>query len=73
MLPQNEMKNIKLIANHNNTKFIIEQDNPDIGYYLYVWKNNQCIADHLQDTLEKAKEFAFEEYNVPFSEWSGIG
>lgn len=49
--------------------FIIEEDNLDIGWYLYVYKNQKCIADYLQDTLEIAKKFAEEKYKVPFNSW----
>jgi hypothetical protein len=59
----------KLKSVFGNLEFKIEEDNPEVGWYLYVYKNNHCIADYLQDTLEKAKEFAEEKYNVPYNSW----
>jgi hypothetical protein len=61
---------MKLISNYNNQKFIIEEDLPAVGFYLYVSDiTENCIADHLQDSENTAKEFAFEEYNVPMASW----
>ena len=48
--------------------FIIEED-PAVGFYLYVYQQSECVADHLQDTLEMAIEQAEEDYGVPRAAW----
>lgn len=54
---------------HNNRIFKIEEDYPGVGAYLYIYENEQCIYDYLQDNIEMCKEFAFEEFNVPIDSW----
>jgi hypothetical protein len=49
--------------------FIIEEDTPETGWFLYVYENEKCIADYMQDSLELTKEFAFEEYEVAMNSW----
>jgi len=54
-------------------RFKIKEDLPDIGWYLYVYnENNKCIADHLQGSLEMVIDFAFEEYQIPKTNWIDI-
>ena len=48
----------KFKAEKNNRKFIIEQDLPDIGWYLKVFEDEKCVADHLQDSLNAVIEQA---------------
>lgn len=51
-------------------RFRIEEDLPDVGWNLYVYDlNGKCIADHLQDNLETILDFAFEEYQIPKTNW----
>lgn len=58
---------------YKNQRFRIEEDLSGIGWYLYVFdRNENCIADHLQDTLEIVIEEAFEEYQVPRNSWTDI-
>ncbi len=64
-----KMEYRKLNAEHDGRSFRIEEDNPDIGWYLYVSKDGQCTHDHLQDSLEKAKEQALRQYGVPKEAW----
>jgi len=52
-----------------NKEFLIEEDNQDVGFYLYVYENGKCIKDYLQDTLEIVKNIALENYNVPLDIW----
>ena len=62
---------MKLVAKHNRKTFEIVEDNPDVGFYLYVYDTNcKNTHDHLQDTLEITKEFAFEEFGVPLNSWT---
>lgn len=46
----------------------IEYD-PVVGFYLYVYEEGKCIRDHLQDALELAIDFAFEDYGMPKNAW----
>ena len=59
----------RLKAEHDGRSFRIEEDNPDIGWHLYVSEGERCIHDHLQDTLERAKGQALRQYGVPVSAW----
>lgn len=59
----NKIENIKAI--YNNMKFIIKNDFPEIGVYLYVFEKGKCIADYLQDDSSLCKEVALEKYGVP--------
>lgn len=58
-----------LQAFHGGRRFRIEHDEL-VGYYLYVYEGPQCTHDHLQDTLELAKECAREEFGVPTESWA---
>lgn len=57
-------------ADHPSLKFVISHDEY-AGYYLYIYnvQANQCLEDHLQDTLDFAKQDAYELYGVPYSVW----
>ena len=46
----------------------IEQD-PLVGFYLYVFEDGKCIYDDLQDTLEFAMECAWKDYGVRRETW----
>jgi hypothetical protein len=61
-----------LEAEHDGLKFRIEEDNPEVGVYLYVLKNGTCIKDYLQDNIETCKMVALEEYKVPVSIWQEV-
>jgi hypothetical protein len=58
-----------LEAEHNEFRFTIEEDLPDIGVYLYVFSKGKCIKDSLQNDIDACKEFALEEYGVPLNTW----
>lgn len=63
-------------------RFIIEHDD-NVGYYIYLYENGEyfkedCVNaegcpsyqdNYLQDTLEIAKEFSYEEFGVPMDSW----
>jgi len=51
--------------------FEIKED-PYAGFYLYVFEDDKCIYDSLQDTFEIAVECAWEDYNVPKASWKKI-
>lgn len=51
-------------------RYRIEEDNPDVGWYIYVYdKEGNCIADHLQDSKQMAVSFCKEKYNIPEDNW----
>lgn len=65
---------MKWIAQPDSLKprrFEIKHD-PLAGCYLYVFENEKCIRDHLQDTLEFAIESAFDDYDVPKDAWKKV-
>ena len=53
-------------------RFEIEQD-PAVGFYLYVFEGEKCIQDQLQDTFEIAVASAMEDYDVPKNAWRKAG
>ena len=59
----------KLVSYRDGKKFIIEEDLPKIGAYLYIYDGDNCIFDCLQDSVELCKEIALDEYNVPLESW----
>ena len=62
---------MKWTANTSSLKpkhFEIKYD-PSVGFYLFVFEKNKCIRDYLQDTLEQAKECAYEDFKVPKDIW----
>ena len=57
------------IAENNGLRLEIVKDNPDIGYYLYVYDEERCIRDYLQNDEDTCKQVALEEYGVEPSSW----
>ena len=53
-----------------NRVFKIEEDFPEVGVYLYVYENGDCIKDYLQNDIDTCKALALEEYNVPINSWN---
>ncbi len=53
--------------------FIIEHDK-NVGFYLYVYDDatGKNTHDYLQDTLEIAKEQAFEDFGVHLDSWKQV-
>ncbi|MDR3624156.1 MAG: hypothetical protein P4L16_03330 [Chlamydiales bacterium] len=45
---------------------------PLVGFYLYVFEDDKCIRDYLQDTLELAMECAWEDFGVPKDAWKKV-
>ncbi len=54
-------------------KFVIKEDNPDVGYYVYIYINNNTnyFSDYLQDSLILAKMFVEKRYKI-ISFWQEI-
>jgi len=66
----NRIMEFKILkASCKNWEFKIEEDYPEVGVYLYVFKNGECIRDTLQNDVETCKEIAFEDYQLPFDAW----
>jgi hypothetical protein len=65
-----EMKKYKAVLSVR--EFIIEQDLPDVGYYLYVYENGKCIKDYLQNNLPKIMKQAEELYGIKSEMWKEI-
>lgn len=59
-----------LKAEYNGLNFKIEEDLPEVGVYLYVYRNNKCFKDYLQNSIDTCKEIALEEFGVPLEKWS---
>lgn len=66
------MNRQKYKAEYSEKIFVIKQDKPEVGWYLYVYENRRCIYDYLQGTLEITKEFAEEQFGVPLEKWEQI-
>jgi hypothetical protein len=45
----------------------IEEDNSEVGAYLYVFMNDGTQYDYLQTTILDCQEFALEEFGVPIA------
>ena len=63
------MKFRKLMAEGNKKKFIIEEDFPEVGAYLYVYDGDECIYDSLQNNIALCQEIASDEFSVPLESW----
>jgi hypothetical protein len=63
-----QRKPVVLYASHAGRRFKIEED-ANAGFYIYAFEDERCTHDHLQDTLELAKECAREELGVPEDAW----
>lgn len=58
-----------LKAIFNGLEFVIEEDNPVVGAYLYVYRDGNCIYDYLQNDIKMCVRFAFEDFDVPEDIW----
>lgn len=56
----------------NEMRFRIEEDYPKVGAYLYIYKNEYCVRDDLQNSIKDCMEIALEEYGVSLSHWVEI-
>ena len=61
---------ILMRAIHGERRFRIEFAGEGIGYYLYVYDGERCTHDYLQDTLDLARDCAFEMFGVPRESWT---
>lgn len=56
-------------ASYNGMKFTIEEDHPEVGCYLYVFKDGECIYDTLQDDCYMCQKVAAKKFGVPIERW----
>lgn len=45
---------------------------PEIGSYLYIYKDGKNEYDYLQDTVDICKEQAYEEFGIPLDSWEEV-
>lgn len=57
------------IVKKENFIFKIEEDYPEVGAYFYVFQDNNCVFDSLQENYSQCIELALELYNIPKEEW----
>ena len=62
----------KYTTEFNGKRFVIDEDLPDVGAYLYIYEGEKCIQDTLQDTVEMCKEVALEDFDVPLNGWKEV-
>jgi len=62
-----------LKAQHNGLEFVIEEDKPDVGVYLYVYEGGKCVRDFLQNDVTTCIDMAFEDYGVAKNLWGNVG
>lgn len=63
---------MKLESVFGEFQYIIEEDLPEIGAYLYCYKSGECISDYLQNSIEDCKDFAQQEFGIAISSWNEI-
>ena len=50
-------------------RFVIEEDLPEVGVYLYVFEGDKCVEDVLQNDIATCIMVALEDYGVPKELW----
>lgn len=65
-----EFKKYKKIS--NNFIFIIDEDLPEVGATLYILKDKKVVEDHLQDSIQMCKDYAFDYFNVSYDNWEEL-
>lgn len=62
----------KYIAIVGDSRYFIEEDRPEVGWYLHVYKDGLGVADHRQDSFEAVVAQAADEYGVPSESWEEV-
>ncbi|MCG8340595.1 MAG: hypothetical protein MI674_05000 [Cytophagales bacterium] len=62
----------KFKARHKDFTFLIEEDFPEVGAYMYIEKSGKGFRDELQDNVDMCKEQAYEDYGVPLDAWEEV-
>ena len=61
----------KYVFKTENETFLIEEDLPEVGWYLYrIDRNGKTTHDYLQDSRDNAMIFALDEFQIPINSWS---
>ena len=61
----------RLRAEYNGIVFEIEEDKPEVGAYLYVYKPDE-VYDDLQNSIKDCQEIALEDFGVPMNSWKYV-
>ena len=66
----------RIETNFGNKKYLIEEElfyppgeETLVWAYLYVYENNLCTEDHLQDNVEMCMKYALDICQVPLEDW----
>ena len=62
----------KFRAQHGEYTFLLKEDFPEVGVYMYIYKSGKGFRDELQDSIDICKEIANEEYGVPLDAWEEV-
>ena len=62
----------KFKAKHDEFSILIEEDFPEVGWYMYIYKNGKGFRDELQDSIEICKKRAYREYGIPLEGWEEV-
>ncbi len=62
----------RLKAIHKEFSFLIREDKPEVGAYMYITKNGKGFRDELQNNIDICKEQAYEDYGVPLNAWQEL-
>jgi len=61
----------KYIVKTEKETFLIEEDLPEVGWYLHrVDQNGNTTHDYLQDSKLDAMEYALEIFQIPLNTWN---
>ena len=61
----------KYVVKTETESFLIEEDLPEVGWYLYrIDQNGKITHDYLQDTKSDAMEYALEVFQITVSSWN---
>ena len=63
----------RFISTCGEMQFVIEEDLPDVGAYLYVYTDGEITSDYLQNDINACMEFALDEFKVPLDSWGENG
>ena len=67
-----EPKPLRCVIEQQTLHSLIPNQPDQLAFYLYVFEATGISYDYLQDTLEIAKRFAFEKFQVPISAWQQV-
>jgi hypothetical protein len=62
----------KYIAIVGESRYFIEEERPEVGWYLHVYKNGSAVADHRQDSFVAVVAQAIEKYGVRSDAWEEV-